>query len=61
MLLYDVTYPHSRDLDKAVSWRYLEKLAADRRHDGAEARCINGEAAVYVLRSGEWTEKQRRE
>jgi hypothetical protein len=55
MLLYDVTYPHSRDLDSRVGWEYLRRLAAHgKKHEGARAVCVNGGEGPYVLCDGEW-------
>ncbi len=54
MLLYDVTYPHSRDLDRDVPWTYCRDLASNPKNEGARATCINGEPHVYVLRGGQW-------
>ena len=60
MLLYDVTYPHSSDMDCKVGWSYLQRLAKDRKHEGAKAVCINGEASVLVLHNGEWSDESWR-
>ena len=57
MLIYQVTYPNSRDCDNGVGWDYLRRLAENPKRDGAEAVCLNGEAATLVLVGGEWVEK----
>ncbi len=56
MLLYDVTYPHSRACDRAVSERYLDGLAKDSRLNGALATCLNGERQLLRLVDGEWVD-----
>lgn len=48
-ILYDVTYPKSRDLDREVSFAYLQRLARDPRMAGAKARPVNGMADRLVL------------
>jgi hypothetical protein len=57
MLLYTVTYPGQRTMDKDVPWTYLQGLASQgKRHNGAVATCTNGEPKSYVLRDGEWAD-----
>ncbi len=58
MLLYDVTYPYSRDLDRAVPESYLDSLAKDARYNGAKAVCVNGERQFLRLVDGEWREEK---
>lgn len=48
-LLYDVTYPKSRDMDADVSQRYLDQLAKRRRNIGARAKNTNWDGHALVL------------
>ena len=56
MLLYDVSYPHSRDCDRAVTERYLDGLAKDSRFNGALATCLNGDRQLLRLIDGKWVD-----
>jgi hypothetical protein len=60
MLLYDVFYAHSKDMDSAVPWACLELIAerskSDRALIGTTASCVNGSVQNLTLTDHGWRE-----